>query len=94
MHACPTCYEQLSFIEGLLSAQIALRICALRELFEETGILLAKDQHDGTECTQIGTRVPSHFTFSSKASLLHWRKRVHKNAYNFINMCKLVLLYF
>ncbi|XP_077988477.1 acyl-coenzyme A diphosphatase NUDT19-like [Glandiceps talaboti] len=71
--------------------EIALRICAIREAFEEAGLLLVKPNQStvyddvakwsDTRCCvkQIG-----------RDELEEWRKRVHDDATQFINLCRLL----
>jgi 8-oxo-dGTP pyrophosphatase MutT (NUDIX family) len=40
----PRVHARCSGIENLPSAQVALRVCAIREVFEESGILLARER--------------------------------------------------
>lgn len=59
-----------------LDPDVAFRICALREAFEESGLLLVKASQ--------GTR----FAGFSHTESLAWRKKVHKNASTFLEMCQ------
>lgn len=76
-----------------LPEEIAYRICAIRELFEETGILLARKKEEVVDFPvnglSPGTVSPVVMSLSD-ATLSQWRERVHDNAYNFITMCRLV----
>ena len=77
-----------------LPEEIAYRICAIRELFEETGILLARKKEEVVDFPvhglSPGTVSPVVMSLSD-ATLTQWRERVHDNAYNFITMCRLVM---
>jgi nucleoside diphosphate-linked moiety X motif protein 19 len=73
-----------------ISGQVAYRICAIRELFEETGILLARRKDDVNNSS--GSDYSSVYTLSDD-EIQAWQKKVHENSYNFIAMCKLVLSY-
>ena len=72
-----------------LRGEIAFRICAIRETFEEAGVLLVRDNSDID--TVLG-RLPGSFKPAVKVlpdSLREqWRKRVHSNAHEFITMCR------
>ena len=77
-----------------LPEEIAYRICAIRELFEETGILLARKKEEVVDFPvhglSPGTVSPVVMSLSD-TTLSQWRERVHDNAYNFITMCRLVM---
>lgn len=81
-----------SFDKGdSLPEEVAFRICAIRELFEETGVLLARKNKDLTSASTVGppgSVPPAVMPISPDASLNQWRERVHDNAFNFITMCR------
>lgn len=58
-----------------LDLDLAFRICAIRETFEEIGILLVRGK-PGTEVCDLGVE--------DKTA---WRQLVHKNADNFLRLC-------
>ena len=60
-------------------AEIAFRICALRECFEECGILLVRSMKHNDAETQVLT--------SSDLNSATWRKRVHGDARQFQRLC-------
>lgn len=69
-----------------LPADIALRIAAIRETFEETGILLL------TKPPKEGNKISSDLLFSMKGensniNLVEWRDRIHEDPLNFIDLC-------
>lgn len=70
-------------------AEVAFRICAIREFFEEAGVLLARDKED---VASILDMVPGTFGPEIKklspTQIETWRDRVHNDAYQFINMCQ------
>ena len=72
-----------------LCGEIAFRICAIREMFEEAGLLLARDSSDVD--TVLGL-LPGSFRPAVKllpnSVLEEWRERVHSNAEEFITMCR------
>ena len=72
-----------------IPAEVAYRICAIRELFEETGVLLAykKSNLNHGSATAYGSMLTLHDDIACK-----WRKIVHDNALNFIEMCRYVAL--
>ena len=73
-----------------LAGQVAFRICAIREFFEEAGILLARD--GGKEVESVVGVVPGTFGPAVKElpreKMEEWRVRVHNDAHEFINMCR------
>lgn len=74
--------------EGI-PGEIVLRICAIRETFEESGILFARPGKDAPRMAgpldQAGTMQPS---LVSLPDLEQWRHRVHQNADEFLSMCR------
>ena len=74
--------------EGI-PGEIALRICAIRETFEESGILFARPGKDAPlmagPLDQAGTMQPS---LVSLPDLEQWRHRVHQSADEFLSMCR------
>ncbi|KAF8782671.1 Nucleoside diphosphate-linked moiety X motif like protein [Argiope bruennichi] len=68
--------------EDYLPADIALRIAALRETFEETGILLLTNP--SLETTQEAT---THTLLSQNIDIQTWQKRVHDDPYAFLDLC-------
>ena len=74
--------------EGPILGEIALRICAIRELFEEAGVLLARESGrvaDIVGCLP-GTFPPAVKTLTS-VEMNYWRERVHNDAEEFLNLC-------
>lgn len=72
-----------------LQGEIAFRICAIREMFEEAGVLLARDSGDVETVLDL---LPGSFKPSVKllpdSIREQWRKRVHNNAQEFVTMCR------
>lgn len=72
-----------------LPGEIAFRICAIRELFEEAGVLLARDIANVKTVLEL---LPGSFRpfvkFLSDSAREQWRKRVHSNAQEFTTMCR------
>ncbi len=64
------------YMDSTLGPDVAFRICALRETFEESGVLIVKSKE--------GSTIPG----LSPAEILHWRKRVHNNSSLFLEMCR------
>ena len=79
------CISQDNPIPG----EVGLRICAIREFFEEAGILLARDRD---EVSSKANMFPGSFGPAVKELpddvMKEWRTRVHNNAYEFITMCR------
>lgn len=65
--------------DSVLPADIGLRICAIRETFEETGVLLVErlthDTHDGSKVTLDTLETDK------------WREKVRGRSENFIDFC-------
>ncbi len=84
-HALPL-YSQ---VPAPLSGEVAFRICAIREMFEEAGVLLVRDRDDHAPLSAL---LPGTFNASVRvlpeATLEHWRRRVHNNAHEFLALCK------
>ena len=70
----PDMIRKSQFECSLISTNIGLRLCALRETFEESGILLCKYK---TGLKQVNS-----------SSLNEWRDRVHSDASQFLPMCE------
>ena len=78
-----------STVPSSIQGEIAFRICAIREMFEEAGVLLARDKN---EIEAVLNLLPGSFKPAVKVLpdklLEHWRKRVHSNANEFLKMCR------
>jgi len=59
-----------------IPSEVAFRICAIRETFEESGILLLKNLSSKHQSCLSFDEVPI------------WRKKVYADASNFLNMCR------
>lgn len=68
--------------EDILPADIGLRISALRETFEETGVLLLTRPGDDADSYQ-----PLSDRDNVNVDLSAWRDRVRKDAASFIDLC-------
>ena len=82
-------YSQVPSESTPISGEVALRICAIREMFEEAGVLLVRDKTDSQPLSGV---LPG--TFGPVVKELpdtvreHWRKRIHNNASDFLTLCK------
>ena len=65
-------------------ADIAFRICAVRETFEESGILLATNQQTASN----GSVLPYRSSSEIMAGDTRWRKAVEKDPAQFLTMCR------
>lgn len=69
--------------------EVAMCICAIREFFEESGILLARDNVDVESVLDV---VPGSFPPTIKqlpaSELEEWRTRIHNDANQFMVMCR------
>ena len=74
-----------------IAGEVAYRICAIREIFEEAGVLLARDKQQVAQLVDIlpGSFPPAVKTLPAGV-LSEWRRRVHDNADEFLTMCKCV----
>ncbi|GIX91448.1 nucleoside diphosphate-linked moiety X motif 19 [Caerostris extrusa] len=68
--------------EDYLPPDIGLRIAALRETFEETGILLLTNP--SLETTQEAT---THTLLTHNVDIQAWQKRIHDDPYAFLDLC-------
>lgn len=69
--------------------EVAFRICAIREIFEEAGILLARDQADvPSKLGLIGGSFPPAVKKLPSSLMKEWRSKVHTDALEFVNLCK------
>ncbi|XP_060823695.1 acyl-coenzyme A diphosphatase NUDT19-like [Bombus pascuorum] len=66
-----------------LPREVSLRITAIRETFEESGILLCKQSRE--EMTDLGW--VQHIKIS-ESELYNWQTRVHNDAREFYTLCK------
>jgi nucleoside diphosphate-linked moiety X motif 19, mitochondrial len=66
-----------------LSAEITYRLCAIRETFEETGLLFAKKKNKLSDCDGIDTSNIHYLELNQQKKWLH---RVKNNANEFINL--------
>ena len=67
---------------NVLPAEIALRITAIRESFEETGILLLNKAP-----SQRDSRTIALDTVNSKININEWKKKIHDNPICFAEFC-------
>lgn len=82
-------YSTVPSDDDSLPGEIAFRICAIREMFEEAGVLLARDNGSVKTVLDLlpGTFKPSVKLLSDSVQQ-HWRKRVHSDAREFTTMCR------
>ncbi|XP_061188423.1 acyl-coenzyme A diphosphatase NUDT19-like [Saccostrea echinata] len=73
-------YEQIP-------SELAFRICAIRETFEESGVLIARKFEDKTALKNNFPQQPISGT-SYHLESDEWRKRVDRNPEEFIRMCQ------
>ena len=78
-------YSEPHQSEREFPSHIAFRICAIREMFEETGLLLCLGLDNITEFQELCRKGSSHF--SKVGDVSKWRELVHKDANNFIDLC-------
>ncbi|XP_029904062.1 acyl-coenzyme A diphosphatase NUDT19 [Myripristis murdjan] len=73
--------------------EVALRICALRETFEESGVLLAVSKMEESSllksiADETHPQVPKLDDLCDQGELTKWRSLVNKSPSNFIRMCR------
>jgi len=66
--------------------EVSYRICAIRETFEETGVLLARSNANGLEDEKTAL-FSDCYQFKSLSDLKSWQKRVHNDANQFLELC-------
>lgn len=66
-------------MKNSLPLEIAYRLCALRETFEETGLLLAKERNNQTQTSMLSGLV-------SNSVISDWHERVVNDSAKFIDM--------
>ncbi|KAH3774262.1 acyl-coenzyme A diphosphatase NUDT19-like [Dreissena polymorpha] len=71
-----------------IPSELAFRICAIRETFEESGILLARDVNRTKNEPQIMQPVSGRSSVLSDSVLKSWREKVDADSSQFIVMCK------
>ena len=64
-----------------LPHEISYRLCAIRETFEETGLLLAHEKIIKVDEPKLNT------SYYSKSDLKQWQETVRKDSKQFLNMC-------
>ncbi|XP_054720302.1 acyl-coenzyme A diphosphatase NUDT19-like isoform X2 [Uloborus diversus] len=68
--------------EDYIPADIALRVAAIRETFEETGILLLTNP--ALETTQEAT---THTLVTQNIDIQMWQEKIHNDPYAFLDLC-------
>jgi len=63
------------------------RICAIRETFEESGVLLVRKSSDVANAS-FSKPISGTVSTLSQSVIQSWRERVDKNAGEFVKMCK------
>ena len=69
-------------------SEVAFRICAVRETFQETGVLLARSADVAT--FQFNPNAVEAYSFGEEhiKNVEEWRLKVRKDPYEFIKLCK------
>ncbi|OWF53501.1 nucleoside diphosphate-linked moiety X motif 19-like [Mizuhopecten yessoensis] len=70
-------------------SELAFRICAIRETFEESGVLLVRNADGSLQSSNLD-EVPVFGKVSSLSDsvIQSWRQRVNKDAKEFLKMCQ------
>ncbi|XP_060066172.1 acyl-coenzyme A diphosphatase NUDT19-like [Ylistrum balloti] len=72
-----------------IPSELAFRICAIRETFEESGVLLVRNNVDLTKSNSLETGpIYGNISSLSESVIQSWRKRVNKDATEFLIMCQ------
>ena len=74
-----------------LPAHIGFRICAIRETFEESGVLLVRSLKDGD---MAGCTPGLVSNLLSEDDIKSWRSKVHSDSSLFIQLCRLNVVVF
>lgn len=72
-----------------IPGEVAFRICAIREMFEESGVILARAKSDVGIVADLlpGSFQPS-VKWLPKDTLQYWRSKIHANAEEFLSFCR------
>ncbi|XP_013393579.1 nucleoside diphosphate-linked moiety X motif 19 isoform X1 [Lingula anatina] len=76
---------------SIIPNEVALRICAIRETFEESGILVVKNYEDifSSPHIELAKTIRNISSDVAQVSVLeYWQRKVDDSAQNFIGMCK------
>ncbi|XP_033120239.1 nucleoside diphosphate-linked moiety X motif 19-like [Anneissia japonica] len=73
-----------------IPSELAFRICAIRETFEEAGVLMLKSFQDvqNNQCTEVTFAKNYQHPSLSESKIDEWRHRVHEDAHQFILLCR------
>lgn len=72
-----------------LPADVAFRICAIRETFEEAGVLLLVPADDGDASSSAGpARLLPAERLPPELELAEWRRRVQRQPASFFQLCR------
>lgn len=68
-----------NYRSNAINPDVAFRICAIREAFEECGLLLFQSKYGENNILKM-----------SYEELSDWRQKVHGNAFAFLELCRQV----
>ncbi|EDV22459.1 uncharacterized protein TRIADDRAFT_59075 [Trichoplax adhaerens] len=71
----------------ILPSDIGFRICAIRETFEESGLLLLRNNPDGAFINNPAAQYASCITLTL-SELQKWRKIIRQDASQFLRLCR------
>ncbi|EDO34652.1 predicted protein, partial [Nematostella vectensis] len=71
-----------------IPTEIAFRICAIRETFEESGILLLRSMSKGESENSLSWGAASVFEDLPTEEVQRWRTAVHNDGSQFIHLCR------
>lgn len=79
--------DTTSLKNGVVPNEIAFRICAIRETFEESGLLFLTSDPKSKEHGLPGIRCECVASLLSNQQVEVWRNKVRENADQFFNLC-------
>lgn len=79
--------DRVSLEKGLIPNEISFRICAIREAFEESGLLLLTDDLGSRHRNPTALNCKSVSYLLPHSKVEEWRGKVHGNAEEFLNLC-------
>ncbi|CAL1529937.1 unnamed protein product [Lymnaea stagnalis] len=86
--AAPMFTRQRDSAFSSLPSEVAFRICAIRETFEESGVLLAQPAQKSLNQIHSQSRSLSPALLHEDANVItQWRERVNKDPNEFLKMC-------
>ncbi|KAK7115075.1 acyl-coenzyme A diphosphatase NUDT19-like [Littorina saxatilis] len=73
---------------SVIPSEIAFRICAIRETFEEAGVLLVRSVDQSSYDFNASAAYPYHFGEDHSSKVEEWRHKVVQNPLAFLTLCE------